>query len=173
MARESFIPLIGLAALLGTALMIHGDNEPQAGCSDKDFKGTYGFVSQGTNVTNQQPFMAAGTLTADGRGNITAWKDLATVPATPPIVPPNFKVVTPVRDILAMAASLGNGIHYKVEPDCRLTIRTAILVPELGNAVVPIVQFGTLTSRGQEALLVNSAPGSPFLTSNVMKRSGN
>lgn len=156
--RLAALPLLA-AALCSPCRAVEDDEG--AGCSLKDFRGTYGFVSEGSNVTNNTPIVFAGTLTADGNGKITAWKDWVAVPADPP-VPPNFKVVPPVRDIHAMARSLGNEILYTVESDCRLSITT--VVPGPTGAPTPVVQLGALTSGGQEALLINGAPGSPFVT---------
>lgn len=81
--------------------------------------------------------------------------------------PPNFKLVPPVRDIHEMARSLGNEILYTVESDCRITITTT--VPGPTGAPTPVVQLGALTSGGKEALLINGAPGSPYLTVIRMK----
>ncbi|MBI4906611.1 MAG: hypothetical protein HY820_23485 [Acidobacteria bacterium] len=137
-------------------------------CSVKDFRGTYGFTARGTNVTNNTPIAFAGTLTADGNGKITAWKDWVSVPADPPITPPNFKVVPPVRDIVEQARSLGNEILYTVEADCRMTITTAVPGPAPG-IVIPVAHVGALVAKGKEAMLINGAPGSPYHTVTQMK----
>ena len=162
-SRLAALPLLAAALCIPCQGVEDGEG---GGCSAKDFRGTYGFVSEGVNVTDNTSIAFAGTLTADGNGKITAWKDWVSVPANPP-VPPNFKVVPPVRDIHEMARSLGNEILYTVESDCRITITTT--VPGPMGAPTPVLQVGALTSGGQEALLINGAPGSPYLSVIKMK----
>ncbi len=109
-------------------------------------------------MTNNAPISFAGSLAADGDGKITAWKDWVATAADPP-VPPNFKLVPPLRDIHEQARDLGNEIRYSVEPDCRITISTA--VPGPTGIVTPIIRSDALASGGQEALLVNGLRSKP------------
>lgn len=152
-------------ALLGAACLIANAEDPA--CSNKDFRGIYVFHAQASNVTNNALLTFAGSLTADGEGKITAWKDVATTAAATP-APPNFKLVTPVLDRYQEAKSLGSDILYTVEPDCRITVTAQFLGPT-GNAS-PLVWVGGLVSGGQEALLMNASAQSPYVSLVRLKR---
>lgn len=61
-------------------------------------------------MTDNAPITFAGSLTADGDGKITPWKDWVATAAHPP-VPPNFKLAPPLRDIHEQARDFGNEIR--------------------------------------------------------------
>lgn len=169
-AKENFMKTTLLGALLIPAVLpvcLTADSE-QPGCSLKDFRGTYAFTSSGTNVINDKPILFAGILVADGKGRISAWKDWVSLAADPPLAPA-LKIVPPLRDILQQAQSLGNEITYSVEPDCRISITTAVPGPAPG-IIIPVNHIGALASGGDEVLLINGASGSPYLTMTTMKR---
>jgi hypothetical protein len=136
-------------------------------CANKDFRGIYGFHAQASNVVNNAPLTFAGSLNADGKGKITAWKDVAAAAAAIPALP-NFKLVTPVLDRYQEAKSLGSDILYTVEPDCRITITAQFLGPS-GNPSL-LVWVGGLVSKGEEALLMNASPQSPYVSIVTLKR---
>jgi len=138
-----------------------------ASCTVKDFSGRYAFSAQATNVTNNAILTVAGSLTANGDGKITAWKDQA-VTAANPIVPPNFKLVTEVLDRYAQATSLGGEIEYTVEDDCRIKISATFLGPT--GAPSPLVWTGALVSGGEGALLMNASAQSPYISLVTVKR---
>jgi len=143
-------------------------NAADSACTVKDFRGVYIFHAQATNVAFNTPVTFAGTLTADGNGKITAWKDWGTGPA-PVLAPPNFKVVTPLLDRHKEATGLGGEITYKVEPDCRIKVTAMVLQWPTQNPT-PIVWLGGLAADGDEALLMNGSEQSPFLSLVTLKR---
>ena len=119
-------------------------------------------------MVNNTVVAFAGSLTADGNGKITAWKDQAVIPAIPPIIQPNFKIVTAVHDRYQEAKSLGVEILYFVEPDCRIRVTATFLEPN--GAASPVVWVGTLASGGQEALVMNGSAQSPYFAVVTVKR---
>lgn len=153
------VPIFFLVCLLGQA--------EEASCTAKDFRGVYAFHAQATNVTNNAPLTFAGSLTANGDGKISAWKDQA-VAAASPIVPPNFKLVTDVLDRHEQARSLGTEIVYTVEPDCRIRINGTFLGPT--GMPSPTVWTGALVAGGEEALLMNASAQSPYISIVTVKR---
>jgi hypothetical protein len=150
---------------LAACLTAHAED---SACTTKDFRGVYAFHAQGTNVTNNTLITFAGALTADGDGKITSWKDQASIPATQPILPPNFKVVSDVLDRYEQAKSLGGEILYSVEPDCRIKISATFQGPT--GAPSPLVWTGALAFGGKEALVMNASAQSPYLSLVTMKR---
>jgi hypothetical protein len=148
--------LVGLCAACSIA------NAGDAACTNKDFRGIYGFHSQAWNVINNAPLTFAGSLTADGNGKITAFKDVAAAAI-------NFsKLVTPVLDRYQEAKSLGKEILYTVEPDCRITITSEFLGPTGAPSV--LVWVGSLVYGGDEALLINASQQSPYISLLTVKR---
>jgi hypothetical protein len=152
------------ASLVGSAGVA---NAGPSACTTRDFRGVYGFHAQAWNVTDNAPLTFAGSLTADGHGKITAWKDVAATAAVPP-APPSFKLVTPVLDRHEQAQSPGSEIVYTVERDCRITISATVLGPTGDPS--PLVLEGGLVSGGEEALLMNASPQSPSGSLVTMKR---
>jgi hypothetical protein len=138
-------------------------------CAANDFRGTYAFHAQGSNVTNNAPITFAGSLNADGNGKITAWKEWAAVPASP-VLPPNLKTVSPVLDRYEQARSLGTEILYTVEADCRISITAEFLGPT--GVRSPLVWVGALASGGEEVLLMNGSAVSPYVSLVTVKRTG-
>ncbi|HEY3442880.1 MAG TPA: hypothetical protein VGK29_19120 [Paludibaculum sp.] len=153
------VPLFFLVCLLGQA--------EGASCTAKDFSGVYAFHAQATNVTNSAILTFAGSLTANGDGKITAWKDQA-VTAANPIVPPEFKLVTDVLDRYEQARSLGAEIVYTVGRDCLIKINGTFLGPT--GAPSPLVWAGALVAGGKGALLMNASAQSPYISLVTVKR---
>ena len=142
-------------------------NADNSACANKDFRGIYVFHAHAVSVVNNAALTFAGSLTADGQGKITAWKDVAATAAVTP-APPNFKLVTPVLDRYEEARRLGSDILYTVEPDCRITVTGQFLGPT--GSPSPVVWVGGLGAGGKEALVMNASPQSPYVSLVTLKR---
>lgn len=109
-------------------------------CSNADFQGRYAFFGENSILGGHVGNFAAGTVYADGSGQITEWKDTFVFvhPGT------GEKVVLP-RDNVASAEG---PVTYEVLPDCRIAIRwVSTLRPPQDN----VVEFhGGLAAGGRE-----------------------
>jgi hypothetical protein len=102
----------------------------------KDFRGVYARHAQGSNVTNNAPIACAGWLTTDGQGDIIEWKDWG----LPRQIRWRRRTSSWYRRSGTSMSRHGiseNEIRYSVEPDCRVTISTA--VPGATGIVTPII----------------------------------
>ena len=117
-------------------------------CSNADFKGRYAVFTENSIIGGHVGNFAAGTLYADGMGQITEWKD------TFVFVNPGTGEKTVVsRDF---AATSEGPIDYEVTSDCRIVIKFVTITRPPDDRVIEI--HGGLAAGGREVYATNVLP---------------
>ena len=87
-------------------------------CSDADFKGRYAIQTHNYALGGAEDNWIAGTLVADGKGEITEWMDTAVFSR----FLPDGTEEKIIRERDQVGAAIGP-VLYEVSPDCQITIQ--------------------------------------------------
>lgn len=153
----------GLLMVLASIASASGRSDNS--CADRDFRGLYAYSLSGTDLRNSTPtaFSASGVFRANGKGNITYWKDAFAIHLPGAV----SKIVVPEVDFVAAAQAVGSEIVYSVAPDCRIEIVFTAITPA---GPVDFHLRGALANRGREVMLQTGTPY--ILGTGLAKRTG-